>query len=62
MRPSLSLLFPRRGKAQQTKTSAALHTSCLPDPSVQNHRMAAVGRDLWRSPGPTLLVKQGHLK
>lgn len=27
-----------------------------------NHRVAEVSRDLWRSPGPTLLLKQGHLE
>ena len=26
------------------------------------HRMVEVGRDLWRSSGPTSLLKQGHLK
>ena len=28
----------------------------------QNHRMAGVGRDLWRSPSPTPLSKQDHLE
>ena len=28
----------------------------------KNHRMAEVRRDLWRSSGPTLLLKQGHLE
>ena len=28
----------------------------------QNPRMAEVGRDLWRSSGPTPLLKQGHLE
>ena len=30
------------------------------DPS-QNHRKAEVGKDLWRSSGPTPLLRQGHL-
>ena len=28
----------------------------------QNHRMVEVGRDLWRSSGPTPVLKQGHLE
>jgi len=28
----------------------------------QNHRMVGVGRDLYGSPSPTLLLKQGHLQ
>ena len=28
----------------------------------QNHRMVEAERDLWRSSGPTLLLKQGHLE
>ena len=36
------------------------------DPSLeknsQNHRMVGVGRDLWRSSGPTTLLMQRHLK
>jgi len=28
----------------------------------QNHRMVGVGRDLWGSPSPTLLPKQGLLE
>ena len=28
----------------------------------QNHRMVGVGRDLWGSPSPTPLPKQGHLE
>uniref|UniRef100_A0A8B9PTS4 Tectonin beta-propeller repeat containing 2 n=1 Tax=Apteryx owenii TaxID=8824 RepID=A0A8B9PTS4_APTOW len=28
----------------------------------QNHRIAEVGRDLWRSSSPTPLLKQGHLE
>jgi len=27
---------------------------------LHNHRMAEVGREHWRSSGPTLLLKQGH--
>lgn len=27
----------------------------------QNHRMVEAGSDLWRSPDPTSLLKQGHL-
>ena len=27
----------------------------------QNHRMVEVGRDIWMSSSPTLLLKQGHL-
>lgn len=27
-----------------------------------NHWMFEVGRDLWRSPGPTPFLKQGHLE
>ena len=30
--------------------------------SKQNHRMFGVRRDLWGSPSPTLLTKQGHLQ
>jgi len=29
---------------------------------AQNHRLTEVGRDLWRSSGPTPLIKQGHLE
>ena len=28
----------------------------------QNHRMVRIGRDLWRSSGPTRLPKQSHLQ
>jgi len=28
----------------------------------QNHSMVDIGRDLWRSFGPTALLKQGHLE
>jgi len=28
----------------------------------QNHKIVEVGRDLWRSPGPNPLLKQGHLE
>lgn len=31
-------------------------------PKLQNHRMAELERDLWRSAGPTPLVKQAHLE
>lgn len=27
----------------------------------QDHRMVEVGRDLWKSPAPWPLLKQGHL-
>ncbi|KAK4831098.1 hypothetical protein QYF61_015296, partial [Mycteria americana] len=30
--------------------------------TVMNHRMVEVGRGLWRSAGPTPLLKQGHLE
>ena len=30
--------------------------------TVQSHRMVDVGRDLWRSSGPTPLLKQGQLE
>ena len=30
--------------------------------AAQNHRIVEVGRDLWRSSGPTTLLKQGHLE
>jgi len=28
----------------------------------ENHRVDEVGRDLWSSSGPTLLLKHGHLE
>ena len=31
-------------------------------PTSQNHRLAEVGRDVWRSSGLTPLLKQGHLE
>lgn len=40
---------------RQSRTTTAGEAS-------QNHRMVKVGRDLWRSPGPTPLLRQGHLK
>lgn len=30
------------------------------DKHIQNHRVAEVGSDLWRSSGPTSLLRQGH--
>jgi len=27
-----------------------------------NHRLFQIGRDLWRTPGPSPLLKQGHLE
>lgn len=28
----------------------------------QNHRMAVVGKNIWRSLGPTLMLKRDHLE
>lgn len=45
---------------RQYKMRQALFLS--PCPSTQNHRLAEVRNDLWKSSGPTFLLKQGHLE
>jgi len=46
-----------------TRKSNGIESDYAPEkPSLQNHRMFGVGRDLCGSSSPTLLLKQGHLQ